>query len=314
MKRRRDGEPRRKGEIMRLESNGDIPQENTRQSSRPFSNGSGSNGSVAATPVKASSNHANGLSSNGDSNGTTNGHASTRPTGPFFGHDREEVTRILIQSLTDLGYNGAAGTLSRESGFELENPSVAAFRNAVQEGEWAEAETLLFGVQREEDRGGVDLKDNSYDRPGAEWLKTDNTSQSHSRQTAGLPLAEGANSQEMLFWIKQQKYLELLEQRDLGAALMVLRQELTPLHQNTDTLHALSRYLPHSLSCCQWKITDNCSLIMCQSADDLRRQAEWDGYLGESRSQLLSELSSMSMRAHSIIEANEQQSQSLRLL
>lgn len=35
-----------------------------------------------------------------------------------------------------------------------------------------------------------------------------------------------------------------------------------------------------------------CSLMMCQSAEDLKYQAQWDGAAGESRSYLLSELSS----------------------
>jgi hypothetical protein len=34
------------------------------------------------------------------------------------------------------------------------------------------------------------------------------------------------------------------------------------------------------------------SLMMCQSAEDLRHQAQWDGARGDSRTQLLSELSS----------------------
>lgn len=37
---------------------------------------------------------------------------------------------------------------------------------------------------------------------------------------------------------------------------------------------------------------DRSSLIMCQSAEDLKFQAQWDGAEGESRTLLLSELSS----------------------
>ncbi|KAH0288773.1 WD domain-containing protein [Aureobasidium namibiae CBS 147.97] len=157
----------------------------------------------------------------------------------FYGHNRQEVTRLLIQSLSDLGYQSTARQLSQESGFELELPNVAAFRSAVQNGHWSDAEALLFG-------------DASHD---------------------GLPLCEGANRDDMVFLIRQQKYLELLELRDLSKALMVLRQELTPLHQDVARLHALS------------------SLIMCRRADDLRRQAQWDGADGNSRRHLLSELS-----------------------
>lgn len=216
---------------MRLEDNDDQSNQDASQPPRPYSNGS--NGSSMNTPVKPPQSHSNGSSSKADSNGYTNGHS--RPTGPFFGHDREEVTRILIQSLTDLGYHGAAGSLSRESGYELENPSVAAFRSAVQDGEWAEAESLLFGTKVPDD-GGVGLGDSA-----AGWLRTGKAPVSTNGHSNGLPLAEGANKQEMLFWIRQQKYLELLEERDLGSALMVLRQELTPLHQDTSRLHALSR-------------------------------------------------------------------------
>jgi hypothetical protein len=164
-----------------------------------------------------------------------------RPGHVFYGHNRQEVTRVLIQSLTDLGYQSTAEQLSRESGYELEAPSVASFRTAVQNGEWAEAEALLSG----------------------------------SEGSPGLALCEGARSDDMVFLMRQQKYLELLEVRHLTKALMVLRQELTPLHQDVARLHALS------------------SLIMCRSADDLRLQAQWDGAKGESRRLLLSQLSSM---------------------
>lgn len=158
----------------------------------------------------------------------------------FYGHNRQEVTRLLIQSLSDLGYQSTARQLSQESGFELEVPNVAAFRSAVQNGHWSDAEALLFG-------------DASHD---------------------ALPLCPGAARNDMVFLIRQQKYLELLELRDLSKALMVLRQELTPLHPDVARLHALS------------------SLIMCRRADDLRRQAHWDGANGNSRRHLLSELSS----------------------
>lgn len=156
---------------------------------------------------------------NGSSN--TNGHSAlgTKPRTGYYGHDREEVTRILIQALTDLGYNGAASSLSQESGYNLESPSVAAFRNAVLQGAWNEAEELLFGGSTEE--GGVSISGN------------------------GLVLQEGVDKNVMRFWLRQQKFLELLEQRDTGTALMVLRLELTPLYQDTIKLHFLSRYPPH---------------------------------------------------------------------
>jgi len=197
-------------------------------SPRTFSNGS----SLSPLHKAALSNTTNGVShSQGTANSAPSSHtngamSALRAAAPtYFGHDREEVTRILIQSLSDLGYNGAAGTLSRESGYELESPTVAAFRNAVLQGEWAEAESLLFGSHSSgSGGGGVSISNGS------------------SHQNGGLVLAEGADKDQMLFGMRQQKFLELLEERDLGNALMVLRQELTPLHQDIGKLHALSRY------------------------------------------------------------------------
>ncbi|KAJ9639948.1 hypothetical protein H2199_006181 [Coniosporium tulheliwenetii] len=249
---------------MRLTTDSSNP---SRSPSQTFSNGS-SNG-VSPARRKAA---ANGSShSKTESNGSyANGNAVRAPQRPWFGHDREEVTRILIQSLTELGYHGAAGALCQESGYELEGPTVAAFRSAVLLGDWAEAEALLFGVESYDDGGGVGLGDGDTGiGNGKAAMRPSKSSWQLQGPAGGLTLAEGANKSEMMFWMRQQKYLELLEQRDLGAALMVLRQELTPLHQDTGRLHALS------------------SLMMCQSAEDLKYQAQWDGAAGESRSYLL---------------------------
>ena len=212
--------------------------------SQNYSNGSSrSPGPRASLGKIANGNSHIKTESNGSAASYTNGNSvpNGRPLPQtFFGHDREEVTRILIQSLTDLGYHGAAETLCQESGYELEGPTVAAFRSAVLQGDWAEAEVLLFGTHSYDDGGGVGLADGDggYGKSHGKSIKN---SWSPARHTGGLTLAEGANENEMKFWMRQQKYLELLEGRDLGAALMVLRQELTPLHQDVGRLHALSR-------------------------------------------------------------------------
>lgn len=218
---------------MRLDNN-DVSKR-SRSPSQTYTNGS-TRSSGPRSPLGKTSNGAshtraesNGSYTNGGPVGNGNAVSTT-----FYGHDREEVTRILIQSLTDLGYHGAAGALCKESGFQLEGPTVASFRNSVLNGDWNEAEELLFGTNTY-DGGGIGL-DASY---GKSWAKS--RSRPNSQHSGGLTLAEGANQDEMLFWMKQQKYLELLERRELGKALAVLRQELTPLHQDVSRLHALSR-------------------------------------------------------------------------
>jgi len=232
-----------------------------------------SNGSNGFSPTLPRVTNGHSSQSNGHANGSSspresNGVALVRPESKeWFQHSREEVTRILIQGLADLGYQESAKMLSRESGFELEGPTVAAFRQAVLLGDWAEAEALLFGSGSQDVDGGVSI-------PGATGTNSiDLALKDYRGYTQGLTLAEGANKDQMLFWLRQQKYLELLEKRDLARALAVLRWELRPLQHETDRLHALS------------------SLMMCANAEDLKTQAKWDGAEGSSRSQLLSELS-----------------------
>ncbi|KXH40310.1 WD domain-containing protein [Colletotrichum nymphaeae SA-01] len=229
---------RRRGDSTMI-SDGDGAASNG--TSRTYSNGA----TTEAPPTASATNGARKAAAlNGSSRSDKEAQTSVPST--YYGHDREEVTRILIQALSDMGYQGAAESVSKDSGYELESPTVAAFRSAVVSGEWSEAEELLFGAVMSEDRS----------QPGN-----------------GLVLAPGSDRNIMRFWLRQQKFLELLEQRDTPRALMVLRTELTPLYQDTQKLHFLS------------------SLLMCQSTEDLKAKAEWDGAHGQSRKVLLSELS-----------------------
>ncbi|KAJ5563053.1 hypothetical protein N7461_001814 [Penicillium sp. DV-2018c] len=216
-------------------------------------------GTAAETSFSAESNESlvtrrptsNGqTSTNGDS--YTNGSKRASRPQTYYGHNREEVTRILIQSLYELGYDESASLLSSESGYELETSGVAAFRSAVLGGNWPEAEAILMRS----------FQSSLGSRPGEQKSSPDQT----------LVLADEADMNEMLFYLRQQKYLELLEARDLSAALSVLRQELTPLNFDVNRLHALS------------------SLLMCPP-ENLHEQAGWDGTITSSREGLLEELS-----------------------
>lgn len=206
-----------------------------------------SNGSIPASR-KASMNGQSTAASNGESH--TNGSGKALASSSYYGHNREEVTRILIQSLYELGYNNAASMLSAESGYQLETAGVATFRSAVLDGRWSEAEKILI---------------QSFRNGSAH-----NTQKPPPEKT--LVLAEDADRNEMLFYLRQQKFLELLEAGDLGAALIVLRQELTPLNYDIDRLHSLS------------------SLLMCPT-ELLHDQAGWDGPTSLSRERLLGDLS-----------------------
>ena len=170
-----------------------------------------------------------------------------------------------MQGLLDLGYANAANVLTQESGFELESPAVASFRSAILDGRWTEAESILLGSE------GIISGEN---------------------QIEGLVLAEGSNRGQMLFWIRQQKFLELLDQRELSRALAVLRSELTPLEHDVYQLHSLS------------------TLLMCPH-EDLRAKAHWPATIDDSRRLLLQELSrsiapSVMIREHRLAELFDQ--------
>jgi len=91
----------------------------------PFSNGNG---------------HLRSTSTNGN---TTHKSGDASSTSSWHGHKREEVTRLIIQSLYDLGYTSSAEQLENESQCALESSEVATFRRAILNGQWATAENLL---------------------------------------------------------------------------------------------------------------------------------------------------------------------------
>lgn len=212
----------------------------TRTQQRNNNHGPATNGTHKA--------HTSSVNGSARPNGKQHSDSDDIPTTPYFGHDREEVTRILIQALSDLGHRAAAERVSRDSGYELESNTVAAFRAAVTKGSWNEAEELLFGAGNGTDVDG-------------------------QQRGKGLLLVEGADPDTMRFRIRQQKYLELLEQRDSRQALVVLRTELTPLNQDPEQLSFLSQFLMYQ-------------------PEDIKAKAQWDGADGQSRHELLADLSS----------------------
>lgn len=221
-------------------------QEASNGTRRVVSNGSRAEDGFGA--ITSNGVHKNSLEGvNGSSQNGKEVAYAERPS-TYFGHDREEVTRILIQALADMGYSAAAESVSRDSGYVLESPTVAAFRTSILDGAWGRAEELLSGAVSPGER---------------------------QQQENGLVLAPGADRNIMRIWIRQQKFLELLERKETARALTVLRGELTPLcSEQHQKVHFLS------------------SLLMCQSPEDLKSKANWDGAYGLSRQILLSELSS----------------------
>ncbi|KAG8529886.1 uncharacterized protein KY384_005367 [Bacidia gigantensis] len=111
------------------------------------------NGSSRVPQKNGVANGTNGHST--ETNGIETSHANgyspsklKKRSKDFFGHDREEVTRLLIQGLEDLGYDEAAERLGQESGYQIESPSVAAFRHAVLEDD-ADPDLIKFLIREQ---------------------------------------------------------------------------------------------------------------------------------------------------------------------
>ena len=107
----------------------------------------------------------------------------------------------------------------------------------------------------------------------------------------------------MKFLILEQKYLEFLEDGRALDALLVLRNELTPLQHDIDRVHMLSRYYWFSdfqsnalLVSCGFKLKSiyfGCfcfSYIMISGREELMNRAKWLGKGSASRNKLMQKL------------------------
>ena len=148
---------------------------------------------------------------------------------------QSEIVRLMVQELQHMGFGHSAATLEKEAGICLEAESIATFKTNILEGQWEQAAENL----------------------------------------ADLELAQGASVDFIKFLIYRQKFLELLEQGQVQEGLRCLRQEITPLKQDSSELHLLSSYM------------------MAGSVEALKKKAHWDGVAGNSRAKLLGDI-----RAH----------------
>lgn len=177
-------------------------------------------------------------------------------SGPF---SRQELIRVLQQSLQDLGLEESFRTLQQESRVNLEAPIVAEFRAAVLEGRWETAEAELARAVSDE---SVQI---SAPPPGAFSDAYGASGSSASAQGAAY----------VRFQLYEQQYLELLEARQVSPALRILRERLAPLAPQATRLQILS------------------ALVLCESQAELYERANWDGAHGTSRRRLMDRIESV---------------------
>lgn len=122
---------------------------------------------------------------------------------------RVEFVRIITKALYSLGYERSGALLEEESGIRLHSAIVDLFRKQLLDGNWDESVTTL---QKIADLDSTVLKSAS-------------------------------------FLILEQKFIELLENDNLLAALKTLRSEITPLGVNVKRVHELCGYIISQSQC-----------------------------------------------------------------
>lgn len=172
-------------------------------------------------------------------------------SGPFI---REELIRILMQSLHDLGLHDSYQALQREAQMNLEAPIITTFRQSVLKGDWESAESKLSQAVND---ASVRISEPPPEALEQSGDKTENFDQGMQ----GIKYVR--------FQIFEQQYLELLEAGHVSPALRILREQLAPIAPQSDRLQALSGF------------------VLCSSPTDLHKRAEWDGASGRSRQVLL---------------------------
>lgn len=234
-------------------------------SSVPLSSSPSSSISAASSSLKQK------LKSHATSNGTSasipplsNSFADTAPDAEntaiaasptYFGHDKSEVSRLILQTLIDLGYSDVASLLGQKSGLSIELPVVTQFRSAILSGDWDVSETLLSNIK----------------------------------------LRPTADRKYMSFLIRRQQFLELLEAKDTKAAMTILRTKISTLPtQNPPESDLPIDEEPHFLTQeeIQSRLLQIAQLsnLAMYSPEDITKTLSQDGARSHSRYYLLNSL------------------------
>ncbi|CDR40409.1 CYFA0S05e00364g1_1 [Cyberlindnera fabianii] len=127
-------------------------------------------------------------------------------TSQFPELDPDELTRLMIQSLSDLGYTESAAHLKQESGLELDSPVINTFIEHIKNGEFESAESGIDELHLVDDSEEV--------------------------------------KRSIRFLIRRQKFLEALyvKNETTASALQLIRTEMNPVTE-TPTIRALTALL-----------------------------------------------------------------------
>eukprot|EP01117_Protostelium_nocturnum_P016785 TRINITY_DN6713_c0_g1_i6.p1 TRINITY_DN6713_c0_g1~~TRINITY_DN6713_c0_g1_i6.p1 ORF type:complete len:564 (+),score=180.23 TRINITY_DN6713_c0_g1_i6:331-2022(+) len=135
--------------------------------------------------------HNNINNNNHSKNGTSNGHSKEENGKTEGGLNKQEMLRIIIQSLHQMGMSKSAKLLEEESGLELKDPSLITFFDSIENGKWEDAKSFFSKIEFKSEK---DKKD----------------------------------ANRLLF---TQIFMELLDEGKVDEAFQVLRKDLNPVEE-----------------------------------------------------------------------------------
>lgn len=123
---------------------------------------------------------------------------------------RPQIIRLVLQCLQDLGFEGSVKQLEKESGIPAEIEAIGRLRGACLDGRWTEVEKIMEELF-------MLAGDNQGELEDSLMLSSSGKINSDTKRMS------------LKLLIKKQKFLELLEAKQLNEALLVLRNEISCL-------------------------------------------------------------------------------------
>lgn len=212
------------------------------------------------------------------------------------------VVRLIGQHLNSLGLKQTVELLLRETGVtSLDHPLAERIQTHILEGEFDAASSLveemadlvvqtlsqtppqsdyyeLLKLQRNQQTKTIALDNAIAATPPTETTTATTNSVNYKEKLPGHPSQHLLDRKQIIRGMKlaiaEQKYLELLEEKQTMEALKCLQSEITP---NTETNNA--DHLPFLAT-----------LIFCRSTEDLKQRANWPGKGQQSRQLVIERL------------------------
>lgn len=135
--------------------------------------------------------------------------------------ERSTWTRLVLRELYDLGYDQAAACLEREAAVQLQSPAMQRLQRFVLAQQWDQAIQLLQPAD----------KSDSSDGNNQDMESGDATSKAGCKAASGIRMASRDALREASLLLLKRKYLSLVRNKQVQAALAMFQREIQPAYE-----------------------------------------------------------------------------------